>query len=107
MNSFLKQFNDVVELFGDENYIQLEEEIYLKHQDMLQLMKDRGYLLNVNADNMFIFYKNANFDEFGSWLKEQIKESNRMKRRDWIIAIVSGCIGAVIGLIPWVVSLFS
>ena len=106
MNSMLRQFKEVQLLFGDDNCIQLKEVDYLKYQDMLDLMKERGYLLKVNADNMFIYHKNANFDEFEKWLKEKIKESKKLKRRDWIIAIVSGCIGAIIGLIPWIVSLF-
>ena len=106
MNSILQQFKEVQLLFGDDNCIQLKEVDYLKYQDLLDLMKERGYLLKVNADNMFIYYKNANFDEFEKWLKEKIKESKKLKRRDWIIAIVSGCIGAIIGLIPWIVSLF-
>ena len=74
---------------------------------MLKMMRSRGYIVSINADNLFIFYKNANFDDFEEWLKEQIKDSKKMKRRDWTIAIISGIIGAavgaVIGLIPWIV----
>ena len=107
MNKLLKEYNEIVALFGNENSIQLEEETFLKYQDMLKMMKSRGYIGSINADNLFIFYKNANFDDFEEWLKEQIKDSKKMKRHDWTIAIISGIIGAavgaVIGLIPWIV----
>ena len=107
MNYILKQFNAVKVLFGDKHSIELKEETYLKYQDILGIMVERKYLWKMNADNLFIYHKNASLDDFESWLKEEIKESNRMKRRDWKISIISGVIGAVIGLIPWIVSLLT
>ena len=107
MNKLLKEYNEIVALFGNENSIQLEEETFLKYQDMLKIMKSRGYIVSINADNLFIFYKNANFADFKKWLKEQIKDDKKIKRRDFIIALISGIVGAivgaVIGLIPWIV----
>lgn len=47
--------------------------------------------------------KAAEWDGFGDWLNEMIKESNRMSRREWTIAIVSAAIGAAIGLIPTII----
>lgn len=50
-----------------------------------------------------MYLKQAELDGFGDWLDEMIKESNRMSRREWTIAIVSAAIGAAIGLIPTII----
>ena len=110
MKSLLKLFNEVVSLFGNEKNIQLEEKVYLKYQDILKLLKSREYIRVMNASSLsgtsYLVVKNCDFDDFKQWLKGQIKETKKLKRRDWIIAIISGCIGAAVGLIPWIVSLF-
>lgn len=38
--------------------------------------------------------------------KQYLKEQKRITKREWIIAIVSACIGGVIGLIPTLINLF-
>lgn len=111
MNKKLKQLNEVVALFGDETSIQLEEGTYLKNQDMLALLQTRGYIMLKDVSTLsgtaYLVVKQYDFADFKKWLKEQIKDSKKMKRRDWTIAIISGIIGAavgaVIGLIPWIV----
>ena len=43
-----------------------------------------------------IYLKQAELDGFGDWLNEAIKESNRLKLREWLIAIVGAAVGAII-----------
>lgn len=111
MNGLMQQFKDVVSLFGCEETIQLGGEVFLKYQDVFDLLKSRGYITITDTStilrNIYLVRKKCELGDFESWLKEHIKESNRMKRRDWKIAIVSGVIGAVIGLIPWIVGLLT
>ena len=107
MNFYLKQFKNIKESFDDSNCIELTEEAYLKYQDILLLLEQRGYIHNVNADNKVLYYKKVSFGDFEVWLKAQIKENKRMKRRDWIVAIVSTLTGALIGLIPTFINLFN
>ena len=111
MNGLMQQFKDVVSLFGCEETIQLGGQVFLKYQDVFNLFKSRGYItvtdISTLSRNIYLVGKKCELGNFESWLKEQIKESNKMKRRDWKIAIVSGVIGAVIGLIPWLVGLLT
>ncbi len=111
MNSLLKQFGDIQVLFGSNNRIQIREEDFLKYQDILNLLKVRGYIVVIDTSTLsgtsYLLVKNANFSDFYIWLKQEIKNEKKVKKREWIIAIISACIGAVIGLIPWLVSLFS
>lgn len=107
MKSLLNQFKDIQDMFGDKSCVQLDDDMYLKYQDILGQMEYRKYIIPINVDGAYLYRKNAEFDEFEKWLKEEIKNNKKMNRRDWIIAIVSGSIGAAVGLIPWIISLFS
>ena len=104
MKHLLKQFIDIRDLFSDANHIELTEESYLRYQDILALLEERGYLHNVNADNFIMYYKDVSLYDFEMWLKDQMKERKKVKRREWIIAIVSALVGAVIGLIPTIIN---
>ena len=46
------------------------------------------------------------FDGFEDWLNEEIKDANRVTKREWAIGIVCAIVGATIGLIPYIVTLF-
>lgn len=109
MNSLLKQFGDIQTLFGANNCIQIKEDDFLKYQDILHLLKVRGYIVVTDTSTLsgvsYILVKNVDFGEFYIWLKQEIKNEKKLKKREWIIAIVSGSIGAIIGLIPWIVSI--
>ena len=98
-----KQYEKLKAIIGDENSFDLSDEDALRCQDALNLLVERGYLYDVNADGANLYLKQAELDGFGDWLDEMIKESNRMSRREWTIAIVSDAIGAAIGLIPTII----
>lgn len=98
-----KQYEKLKNLMGDEEAFDLSDEDALRCQDALRLLVARSYLYDVNADGANLYFKEAELDGFGDWLDEMIKESNRMSRREWTIAIVSAAIGAAIGLIPTII----
>ena len=106
MEDIEKQYKKVKDLLGDNDVLQLKDEDALRYQDILELLEERGYVRNINADDEFLYFKTAKWDGFEDWLKAEIKASKRMSRREWRIAIVSAVIGAAIGLIPYIVSLF-
>lgn len=83
MKFLLKQFKEIKESFDDSNCIELTEEAYLKYQDILELLEQRGYLYNIKPNNCYMCHKKVSLDCFEDWLKEQFKESKRMKRREY------------------------
>lgn len=98
-----KQYEKLKNLMGDEEAFDLSDEDALRCQDALSLLKGRNYILDASTLCEKRYIKAAEWDGFGDWLNEMIKESNRMSRREWTIAIVSAAIGAAIGLIPTII----
>lgn len=98
-----KQYEKLKNLMGDEEAFDLSDEDALRCQDALSLLKSRNYILDASTLCEKRYIKAAEWDGFGDWLDEMIKESNRMSRREWTIAIVSAVIGAAIGLIPTII----
>jgi len=102
MADLKKQYKALKELLGDKRDLMLTDEQALRYQDVLQLLEARGYIHDINADGMNWYRKMAEWDGFEDWLNEELKAEKRISRREWII----GLIGAAIGLIPFIVSLF-
>ena len=98
-----KQYETLKAIIGDEDSFDLSDEDALRCQDALSLLVERGYFYDVKADGANLYLKEAELDGFGDWLDEMIKESKRLSRREWTIAIVSAVIGAAIGLIPTII----
>lgn len=107
MADLKKQLKAITELLGDGKNLQLSDADALRYQDILHLLEARGYLLDLEVDGVNWYRKMADFDGFEDWLKEEIKEEKRLSRRKWIIGIVCAVIGAVGGLIPYIVSLLA
>lgn len=91
-----KQYEKLKGILGDKDTLELSYEDDLRCQDALSLLVERGYLYDVNADGANLYFKQAELDGFGDWLNEAIKESNRLKLREWLIAIVGAAVGAII-----------
>lgn len=89
----------------------MKNESSLRYQDILRLLKIRGYLsitdISTLSGTSYLIVKMVDFDEFETWLKSEIKKEKRLKRREWIIAIVGAAIGALIGLIPRFINLLA
>ena len=107
MANLRKQLKAVKELLGNQRDLKLSDEDALRYQDVLLLLEDRGYIHDFNVDGVNWYRIMADLNGFEDWLNEEIRESKRITRREWIIGIVWAVIGAAIGLIPFVVSLFT
>lgn len=118
MHLWIKQFNEVKELFNaskeeynELNSITMKNDSFLRYQDILKLLKIRGYIsisdISTMSGTSYLIDKMADFDEFEIWLKREIKKEKKLKRREWVIAIVSAAIGALIGLIPTFINLLT
>ena len=106
MADIKKQFKAVKALIGKERTFQLSDEDKLRYQDVLSLLEGRGYIHDFNVDNANLYRVMAEFDGFEEWLNDELKEAKRVTRREWIIGVVCAVVGAAIGLIPYIVSLF-
>lgn len=107
MADIKKQFKAVKALIGNEKTFQLSDEDKLRYQDVLSLLEVRGYIHDFNVDNANLYRVMAEFDGFEEWLNDELKEAKRVTRREWIIGVVCAVVGAAIGLIPFIVSLFT
>ena len=107
MTNLKKQFRAVKELLGNQRDLKLSDEDALRYQDVLLLLENRGYIHDFNVDGVNWYRIMADLNGFEEWLNEEIRESKRITRREWNIGIVCAVIGAAIGLIPFVVSLFT
>lgn len=106
MADLKKQLKEIKKLLGDERDLHLTDADALRYQDILYLLEDRGYLHDFKVDGANLYRKMEDFDGFEDWLNEEIKDANRVTRREWAIGIVCAVIGAAIGLIPYIVTLF-
>jgi len=83
--------------------LKLTDEAAQSMADMLELLCDRGVLLDLNVDNENWYAVQGDFSTFEEWVKDQEKKAKKLTRREWMIAIISAVIGAVIGLTPTIV----
>ena len=105
MADLKKQYKKLKELAGNENSFSLSDEDALQYQDVLELLKERKYVMVLNADNENWYFKTAEWDGFEEWLNEVIREEKHLSRREWTIGIVCAIVGALVGLIPYIASL--
>ena len=96
-----KQFKKLKKITDGNRDIQLTDEDALQYQDVLMLLEERGYIHDLEADGMNWYRKIVEWEGFEEWLDGQIKESNRVSRREYIIGIVCAIVGALIGLVPY------
>jgi hypothetical protein len=102
-----KQYNELKALWGTEKSRNLSDEEALRYQDVLELLQERGYIMNLRVDGTNLYTKRAEWDSFQDWLEQQIKTSRSLSRREWLIAIVSAGIGALLGQIPTIINLLT
>ena len=107
MADLKKQLKAIKKLLGDGRDLQLSDADALRYQDVLFLLEERGYLHDFQVDGANLYRKMEDFDGFEDWLNEEIRDSKRATKREWAIGIICAVIGAAIGLIPYIVSLFS
>ena len=107
MADYKKQFDMIKKKFGEGRDLQLSDDDALRYQDILYLLEERGYIHDFKVDGINLYRKLESFDGFEDWLNGEIKDAKRISRREWCIGIVCTVIGAAIGLIPYILSLFS
>ena len=100
MANLKKQLKTVKELLGNQRDLKLSDEDALRYQDVLLLLEDRGYIHDFNVDGVNWYRVMVDLNGFEDWLNEEIKESKRITRREWIIGIVCAVIGATIYRLP-------
>ena len=97
MTDYKKQLDVIKKKFGDDRDLQLSDSDALRYQD----------ILDFKVDGANLYRKLEDFDGFEDWLNGEIKDAKRITRREWSIGIVCAVIGAAIGLIPYILTLFS
>ena len=101
----MKQYKEIVSLFGTGQGITLSDKDAIRMGETLALLELLGYVRRIEASGGVIVAKLGDFSDFDAWHKDKVREERQLSRREWRIAIISAVIGAVIGLIPYVVSI--
>ena len=105
------QYKEIVQTFGDNQTIMLEETDYVRLRETLVILEMLGYIREIEIDNAYMFQKIGNFSDFDAWHKDKVREERQLSSREWKIGIICALIGLipfiVTTVIPWVVSLFA
>jgi len=75
--------------------------------DIAKELHSRGFAHNLSTTTSVILILKQPGRDYFLEKKRYQKENQKFGRREWVIAISSASIGAIIGLIPWIVSLVS
>ena len=95
-----KQYKEIVRLFGEKSTITLEDTDYVRLRETLGILEILGYIRDFGIDNTHAFRKIGSFSDFDKWHKDKEREERKVSFREWKIGIV----GALIGLIPYIVT---
>lgn len=96
-----KQYQEIKKLFAEsDGYINLSDEDNVRLNDVLLILAAKGYIYPMNVDGANMYSKEADFQYFEEWHKDQEREEKKLSVREWKIAIVS----ALIGLIPFIIT---
>ena len=101
------QYEKLLEISKEKEMFSLTTDEALLLQDILTLLKERGYIVFADLTNSHVYKILGSLNDFAEWLEIQKNEQKRLSRREWTIAIVSAIIGGVLGLIPTIISLLS
>lgn len=94
------QYKEIVRLFNNKNAITLENTDYIRMRETLAILEALGYIQEIKIDNSNMFQKLGSFSDFDKWHKDKEREERKLTLREWKIGIV----GALIGLIPFIVA---
>lgn len=107
MANLKKQLKAIKKLLSNERDLLLNDADALRYQDILHLLEERGYLHDFKADGVNWYRKMKDFDGFEDWLNDEIRDAKRATRRELAIGIICAIIGATIGLIPYIITIFT
>lgn len=106
MANIKRRYKEFKTICGDNHNIQLTDENVLRYQDVLHQLEERQYIQNMRIDNGNFYIRTVEWSIIDEWFNAKNKEDKRSSRREWMIAIISAIIGAVLGQIPFIISLF-
>lgn len=98
-------YRELKRRFLENNNQEFDLKTYHKYEEWLTLLKEKGVIWTIHADGAFLCGLQESFDDFDDWIRDIDKKSKRMNRREWMIAVISASIGAVIGLIPYFIKI--
>lgn len=99
-----KQYVEIKNAFENQRIIGISDVDYVRLKDVLVLLEMLEYIRPIEIDNTNAYRLIGNFKDFEAWHKDMIREARKITKREWRIAIISAIVGAIIGLIPTVVS---
>ena len=104
-----KLLKEIEEEFKKYNPMMVENEAeFIESKEIMQLLVEKGYVeefITHIPKGFSVVAKTAyrllvDFSVVNNWVKDQDMKAKRLSNREWIIAIVSAIIGALIGWIP-------
>jgi hypothetical protein len=95
-----EQYEEIVDRFEEEEPLVLDNAEVVRLGEVLTILKMTGYIREFDMDNANVFERIGNFQDFDAWQKDKRREERKITRREWCIGVV----GAVIGLIPYIVA---
>lgn len=95
-----KQYKEIVQAFDGKNTIMLDDKDYIRLRETLGILDVLGYIRRIEVDSANMFQKVGDFSDFDEWHKDKEREERKISAREWRI----GIIGALIGLVPFVVT---
>lgn len=101
-----KLYSQLKEQFQKCGAVQFSLEEFVPYRSLVEKLAEVDAVIPVYADLYVFLKKGEAFDYYLVEEKEARKEERKLSRREWRIAIVSAVIGAAIGLIPSIISLF-
>lgn len=99
----MAQYKEIVNLFDAKTNITLDTKDAIRMKETLAILEMLGYIRKIEIPGGVIFIKLGNFSDFDAWHKDRVREEKSLSHREWRIAIVSVVVGAVIGLMPFVI----
>ena len=101
-----KLYSQLNELFKNSGAVQFSLDKFVPYRSLVEKLAAVDAVIPLYANHYVFLKKGEAFEYYLVEEKEARKEERKLSRREWRIAIVSAVIGAAIGLIPYIVSLF-
>ena len=96
-----KQYEEIKEKFlASEGVINLSDEDDVRLQEVLAFLESKGYVRSLGVDGVNVYHKIVDFASFEVWHEDRKREERKLSAREWKIGIA----GALIGLVPFIVS---
>lgn len=107
----MEQYKEIVKLFADKRSINLNDVDAVRMAETLAILCHLGYIRKINVDGGNMFMKIGEFKDFDACHKDRVREERQLSRREWKIGICGAVIGVipfiVTTVIPWLISLFT